>query len=229
MYSRAAYIGAWPACIIAVIAVRLLGRIISPACVGGERRPLSWEAGNSGMFCAATSQQSLVGLKIIAMFDDDPSPYSPIPGIPVLGPLSAARDFAEKHGISYCVIAMPNLHGRSLASAIESHGHYFRHLLIIPDLFGVSSLWVHAKDLGGILGLEVNQVLLRCWPRMLKRTVEFVATALAMIPLTVLFALIALIVKLTSPGPVFYRHPRYGKNGRIFKAWKFRSMYINGK
>lgn len=57
-----------------------------------------------------------------------------------------------------------------------------------------------------------------------KRTFDIVSSGLGLIILSWLFLLIAIIIKCTSKGPVFYGHKRVGKHGKIFKVWKFRSM-----
>ena len=59
---------------------------------------------------------------------------------------------------------------------------------------------------------------------MLKRTFDLLASALGLIILSPIFALIALLIRLTSPGPVFYRARRVGQGGREFTLYKFRSM-----
>jgi Undecaprenyl-phosphate galactose phosphotransferase WbaP len=96
--------------------------------------------------------------------------------------------------------------------------------LVVPDLFGLSSLWVAARDLQGTVALEVRQQLLLPGPRLLKRVLDLAATlALGLFSLPVL-ALVAVAVKLDSPGPVFFAQTRIGKGGRKFRAWKFRTM-----
>ena len=85
-------------------------------------------------------------------------------------------------------------------------------------------MWVQTRDLGGILGLEVQRNLLMSWPRFSKRFFDLVSCVLgliAVIPLTIFFSA---LIKLSSAGPVFYSQERIGRNGKPFRAWKFRSM-----
>lgn len=63
----------------------------------------------------------------------------------------------------------------------------------------------------------------------LKRALDFVLCTLGLIVLSPLFLLIALGVKLSSPGPIFYSQKRIGKNGQEFKMWKFRSMKVSAE
>lgn len=60
-----------------------------------------------------------------------------------------------------------------------------------------------------------------------KRCFDFIASFCGMVVLSPVFAVIAVVVYLSDPGPVFYGHERLGKNGKKIRIWKFRSMYTN--
>jgi Undecaprenyl-phosphate galactose phosphotransferase WbaP len=100
----------------------------------------------------------------------------------------------------------------------------FSDVIVVPDLAGFSSLWVEARDLNGMLGLQVHQRLLATGPRIIKRAVDLCAVLAGTVFALPLAIAIAVAIKLTSPGPVFYRQTRLGSGGRSFTAWKFRSM-----
>ena len=85
------------------------------------------------------------------------------------------------------------------------------------------------KDLGGILGIEVRQQLLRLGPKIAKALVDIIVTVVALVISAPLIPLITLLIKLDSKGPVFYRQTRYGKDGKPFEAWKFRTMVENAE
>ncbi|MBE9113369.1 undecaprenyl-phosphate galactose phosphotransferase WbaP, partial [Nodosilinea sp. LEGE 07298] len=167
------------------------------------------------------------GLKPVAVLDDDRDRSDTICGVPVVGPLSIAPLLARKHDIHYAIVAMPGVQREKLLRILERYGRTFPHLMMIPDLFGVASLWVSSKDLGGILGLEIRQQLLLPGPRLIKALLDMGLTVVIGIVVLPLLALIAVLVKLDSPGPIFYGHPRLGQNNIPFIAWKFRSMVSN--
>jgi lipopolysaccharide/colanic/teichoic acid biosynthesis glycosyltransferase len=64
---------------------------------------------------------------------------------------------------------------------------------------------------------------------MIKRLFDMLVSGIGLLLLSPLFLVVALIVKLTSPGPVFYRGERVGRHGRIFRIYKFRSMVVNAE
>jgi Undecaprenyl-phosphate galactose phosphotransferase WbaP len=163
-----------------------------------------------------------LGLRPVAILDDRHA-GTEMHGLPVLT-LRTAELLADRR-IPYAVVGQPAEGRDALLKLIEKEAEHFPHLVIVPDLYGFSSLWVDATDLGGILGLEVKRRLLMPGPRFIKRTSDLILTIigglLIALPLTLLFAA---LIKLDSRGPIFYGQTRLGRNGKHFTAWKFRSM-----
>jgi len=126
--------------------------------------------------------------------------------------------------VPFCILALPDSPRQRLLQRIEHYGKLFPRVIVVPDLFGYSVLWVAGRDLGGVLGLEVRQQLLRPGPRLLKRLFDLACTAPALVLAAPLFLVTALLVKCSGPGPVFYGQKRIGQGGRAFRVWKFRSM-----
>jgi Undecaprenyl-phosphate galactose phosphotransferase WbaP len=138
-----------------------------------------------------------------------------------------APALARRWRIRCAIIAFQELPPRKLLDLLTRHGETFSRIIVISELAGMASLCVEATDINGILGLEIRQRLLLPGARIAKRTIDLALTIALGILLAPLIVMIALAVKLTSPGPVFYGQRRYGKNGVPFTAWKFRSMVQN--
>lgn len=155
--------------------------------------------------------------------------FAEVDGVPVVGDLSLAPVLAQRLKIPYAVVAMPGVDSHKLLQIVERIGGKFSHLLIIPDLFGFATLGVPAKNLGGILGVEVRQQLLLPGPRLAKRVMDVTLTCLGGIFVLPFLVLIALLIKIDSRGPVFYTQKRLGKDGEHFKAYKFRTMHGDGE
>ncbi|ETA74629.1 sugar transferase [Ligilactobacillus equi] len=84
--------------------------------------------------------------------------------------------------------------------------------------------------------MEVKQVTLsqekinrRYFYRCVKRLFDFCASLIALIPLSVIFLLIAILIKLDDRGPIMFTQTRVGRNGKLFKIYKFRSMRVNAE
>ena len=155
--------------------------------------------------------------------------FAEVDGVPVVGDLSLAPILAQRLKIPYAVLAMPGVDGPKLLQIVERVGGKFSHLLVIPDLFGFATLGVPAKNLGGILGVEVRQQLLLPGPRLAKRVMDVALTGMGVFFVLPFLALIALLIKLDSKGPIFYTQARLGKDGEFFKAYKFRTMHGDGE
>lgn len=218
-----------------VLLTWLLGSVSLPAARSATRKicgPQKWfgrsvvvlGAGKTGEEVIRALQKSPgFGLKPVAVLDDESPRRSELCGVPVVGKLALAPALAQA-GLRYGILAMPSLSRAGLLEVIRSYGQAFDRLLLIPNLLGMSSLWVKATDLGGILGLEIRHNLLHLPERIVKRAMDLLVVALLAPFLLPAFCIIGCLIKLTSRGPLFYGHPRIGQDSRAFKAWKFRTM-----
>jgi Undecaprenyl-phosphate galactose phosphotransferase WbaP len=218
LFSRLAFTGAWALSIVLVILFRNLVR-------SGLARQRWWGipvvvfgAGQTGRRVVnLLSAHPSMGLKVAVVLDDDPSTHS-------LGSLALAPLIADQYGLSYAIVAMPNVGTARLHEILRRYAHRFRHFLVIPKIAELGMLWVSTRELGGVLGLEMSQNLLRAAPRAAKRMVDILLAMIAAVLLAPVLIGVAAIVRMTSRGPVFYSQPRIGKNRRVFRAWKFRTM-----
>ncbi len=225
-YSRLVFLMAW-----------LLSLLLVPIVRGGLRHLASGQAwwGQPVIILGAGQTGELVlrtllhnpglGLKPIALLDDDPSKQGRlIEGVLVSGGVASAPQLAQQFKLSYAILAMPGVEPRRLLEILETYGQTFEHLLVIPDLFGFASLWVASRDLAGVLSLEVRQQLLLPVPRFTKACVDFSLSVLIGLVAMPILLLIGVLIFLDSPGPIFYRQARLGRQGKTFYAVKFRSM-----
>ncbi|MDP9055647.1 MAG: undecaprenyl-phosphate galactose phosphotransferase WbaP [Acidobacteriota bacterium] len=197
----------------------------------------SWWGRPTVMFGSGTAARAAVnhvlahpgmGFKIVAVFDDSLPDWPELieNGITVSHERNASAA-ARTGGVTHAILALPRQAGEDVQRVLRGEARLFRNLLIIPDLPGISSLWAETRDFGGLLGLHVRQSLLQREARMLKRLCDILIAGSAIMLLTPVFLVIVLAMLISSPGPLFYGHVRIGEYGRIFRAWKFRSMCNN--
>lgn len=228
VYSRGIFLLAWLLSIGLVLAGRALTRHAFAQKRWWGYPVMVLGAGKTGEMVVRTLQQRpRIGLKPVVVLDDNPDKHGSLHNVPVLGGVELAPVLAKARKIPYAIVAMPGVSRDRLLQILEQYGQTFAHLLIIPDLFGFSSLWVEAKDMGGILGLEVRQQLLLPGPRLAKFLIDRLITLMGGLIVLPFIILIALLIRLDSPGPILYGQIRIGQNGESFKAWKFRSMVRN--
>jgi Undecaprenyl-phosphate glucose phosphotransferase len=95
---------------------------------------------------------------------------------------------------------------------------------VFPDVFQIMATEVSIGDLGGLPLLTMRDVALRGWRLTVKRVIDLVGSAVALVMLSPLMMFIAVLIKLDSEGPVFYSQERMGLDGKRFMMLKFRSM-----
>jgi len=224
-YSRGAFVFAWGLALVLVPLGRALVRELFARKPWWGAAVLVLGAGKTGeAVVRALRKQPGLGLKPIALLDDDPAKQGrEVEGVPVVGGLERAQEFAQM-GVKHAIVAIPGVARERLLELLERHGADFPHLTLIPDLFGLASLWVTSRDLGGVLGLEVRQRLLLPGPCIIKRIIDVGLIILFALPIALLGVLLSLLIRLDSPGSAFYGHPRIGLAAQRFRAWKFRSM-----
>ncbi|HEY9696379.1 MAG TPA: undecaprenyl-phosphate galactose phosphotransferase WbaP [Trichocoleus sp.] len=228
VYDRLVFVVAWILSLILVPLSRALMRALCAAQPWWGYPVMVLGAGKTGeMVIRTLKRRPGIGLKPVLVLDDDPEKHGFLHGVPVAGGVELAPALARRRGIPYAIVAMPGVPRDRLLSLLEQYGSSFAHLLIIPDLFEFSSLWVAAKDMGGILGLEVRQRLLLPGPRFAKFLIDLIATLLGGCIILPMILIISILIKLSSPGPIFYRQTRIGQGGQRFRAWKFRTMVQN--
>ena len=170
-----------------------------------------------------------MSLRPVACLDDVPNAQGECAGVPVAGPLSMAHALASALHVRHALVAMPEIAREELLWMLDDWGTIFRHVILIPDLFGVASLWVAARDLGGILGLELRQNLLVPWNRWIKRALDIAGALVLGAAALPLIAVAGLWIKLTSRGPLIYRQEREGEGGRSLSMPKLRTMHLDAE
>jgi Undecaprenyl-phosphate galactose phosphotransferase WbaP len=188
-------------------------------------------AGETGRIMVETLlREPGFGLKPVAVFDHTQTWVDSelASKVTVLHDFVHAAEVARNTKAAYAVIAMPASEPESLIDTIEEHvSPYFSRILIIPPLFRWSSLWIRPKSFGDILGLEVIQQASMPDRQVPKRLLDLALSSLALLFLAPILLAIMIAIKIESPGPALFGHLRIGRNGRFFRAWKFRTMAHN--
>ncbi len=100
---------------------------------------------------------------------------------------------------------------------------------IIPDMYDILLGIVKMNHVYGAVLLEVRQGLMPRWQRLIKRGLDVLVSIVLLLVLSPLYLYITIRVRLSSPGPVFYRQERIGQYGRPFFILKFRSMMVGAE
>lgn len=156
------------------------------------------------------------------------SPLSSI--MPCLGDLDDLRRIAKNQRIEEAIVALePDQKDmlQEILLAINTCGDII--IKITPDARDISVGAIHQRSIFHAPFIVINNRLMPEWQYSLKRIFDISISLVAMILLSPVYVVTAIIVKATSPGPVFYAQERIGYLGRPFKMHKFRSMYVDAE
>ncbi len=143
------------------------------------------------------------------------------------GSWAQTYELAEQKGVYWAVVVPSDAGPAAMSALIAKHLTALPHIHILTDPIDVADGWAKHQQFEGLAGIQIQQNLMFPLPRITKRCMDLVASVIGGIMLLPLLFYIAVAVKMSSRGPILYAHDRIGKNGRHFKAWKFRSMFEN--
>lgn len=149
--------------------------------------------------------------------------------IPYLGHFDDLESIIRENEIEEVIIALESIeHDRikRIVSRLEGGDVKIR---VLPDMYDILSGSVEMSNIFGALLVEVNSEVMPVWQRTFKRIIDITVSVIALIVLLPLFLVLAIAVKVSSPGPVFFTQKRIGKNGLPFSIIKFRTMVVDAE
>ncbi len=209
---------------------RVVARIIFKvgAYSGVARRVLIVGAGEVGQRVGDMIREyNWTGLELVGYVDDGEEAFPD--WIHVLGRVGDARDLVETQQIDDVVIALPQHAYGKVSRLVFSLHDLPVNMRVVPDYFSLALYRATVDDFGGLPMINLRDPALNEYQRLLKRLFDLVVGGLLFILLAPFFAIIALLIKLDSPGPVFFHQTRVGENGRQFDMVKFRSMVVDAE
>jgi exopolysaccharide biosynthesis polyprenyl glycosylphosphotransferase len=152
------------------------------------------------------------------------APGETVGDVPIIGTTGQIPDLIDAHNVDEVIIALPEASHRELVQLISKCQRGKVSIKVYPDIFAYMSGGLTVDDLNGMPMLSVRDVALRGWKLSLKRGMDIVGSFIGLVLLSPLLALTAFLIKLESPGPVFFCQERMGLDGHPFPMIKFRSM-----
>ena len=142
------------------------------------------------------------------------------------GPWSEARNLAERHHAYWAVLVESTGSNNDVTSVVEEHLGNIPQVYVVSELTGMPDPWDRHRMDEGLSGFMIEQHLLLPMQQMVKRVMDLIIVTIAGLCFLPVFLGLAIAVKLTSQGPIFYGHKRIGKGNSRFHAWKFRTMVM---
>jgi len=213
-------------CLLAMGLTRLLARVglrLLRKFGYNQRHAIIVGAGKVGRELANKLESyDWAGIEVSGFFaDHDHEGVSGPDSPPILGPVAGCLDYCTLKCPDMVIIALPLREEETINRLTWTLGTSGIQVLMVPDLFAYGLQKAKLQQIGEVPVLAFN--LFPAW----KRTFDVIFSALALLALAPLFLLIALLLKMTGRGPVFYSHQRIGETGQSFGCLKFRTMHVD--
>jgi len=201
----------------------------------GVRRVVIYGGGYTGRrVLSALLQSPKLGLSPVAIIDDNPElngkrifelSYRRHRSVSVQhGPVT--RELLKSLQCDLLVIAIPSLTREKFPATVQAAAEASAEVAFLPDQ-AVSDLWAESIDIDGLLLTSVGSPTAAWYYDITKRALDILGSSILLFLLSFVLVAISLLVRLDSPGPVFFVQERVGKKGRLFKMYKFRSMHTD--
>lgn len=218
-----------------MVAAALLGAVVVPLCRGffrvicaraewwGQPAVVIGEKEEALTVTDTLKRWPEIGLRPVALLTDRPVD-TPIWS----GPSGTALHVAANHDIPYAIVVEPNLDAEEHDHLVARYSKFFDNVLVVPDVKkGAAALWRTGRSHQGLVGYGVSHYELQVGARFAKRIIDMIGALLLTIVSFPLLLTIAVLIKIDSPGGVFYSQNRMGRQGRCFSVLKFRTMHVD--
>ena len=197
----------------------------------GLKRILVAGAGELGKLVAdRILEHRELGFRVVGFIDDRAGgDHLGHRGLPLLGTLAEAGEIIRRERIDQLYVALPLEEHVKMLDVVEAASRELLDIKVVPDLLQVIALRARLEDLDGVPIVNLTDVPLQGLNSALKRLIDLTLSSAALLVLALPCAIIAALIRMTSPGPIFYRQERMGLDGKAFTVTKFRSMYIGAE
>jgi exopolysaccharide biosynthesis polyprenyl glycosylphosphotransferase len=163
------------------------------------------------------------GVELVGLVDDDP-----MPGTNVLGSIADADWLCKEHGVDRVLVGFSKTHPSETVERLRSlHGKV--PISVVPRYFELMSWRSQVEDIYGLPVIDVAPPHLGRTSQITKRAFDIVGSVVGMVLLLPVLVVTAVIIELSSPGPILFGQARVGRDGRSFTMYKFRTMRVGAE
>ena len=219
----------WMLAVVLVPAARWVSRLTVWSRAAFEERVLIIGAGEVGHTIAAKiGKHAEYRMKLVGFLDDGEARPNGNRGVhlPIMGALSDLSRIVAEEQIDRVIVAFSKARHNDFLHVVRACDDSGVRVNIVPRLFEVVSSRAVVDDVEGIPLLDVAHVELSRFNMAVKRVFDLIVGGVLCVVILPVIAILAMIIKLDSRGPVFYRQERMGRGGKTFLIFKLRSMHV---
>jgi len=173
------------------------------------------------------NKNTAMGLEVSGFFDDRSSDRLGMePDSRLIGALSELGQYAREHRTDVIFIALPIRHLMRVMNLLDDLRDTTASIYYVPDIFVFDLIQARSGEVHGIPVVAMCETPFYGYRGVAKRITDIVLSAIILLLLLPLLALIAVLVKWTSPGPIIFKQRRYGLDGEEIVIYKFRTMKV---
>jgi exopolysaccharide biosynthesis polyprenyl glycosylphosphotransferase len=150
-------------------------------------------------------------------------------GLPVMGNIEDLPDLFRNHPVNEVILACTTLDNDMVAKLIKMCERSDVQFSLIPGFFEILTHQMTVLEIADIPIFRLEERIFQRWGRLVKRAADIAFSGILFLLLSPLLGLISAGIKLDSKGPVLFSHERVGKGEKIFKMYKFRTMFLNAE
>ena len=170
-----------------------------------------------------------LGLRVAGVVTHDDSETESVHGVAALGHFEQLQEILAEHKPDEVLVALSHAQHHQLERVLGLMKDETLDIRVVPDVQAYVTLGCEAEDFDGLPVVRINDSPLHGMAAVMKRCMDILGSAVALILLAPLLALLAVLVRLSSPGPIFYGQERMGLDGKLFRMYKFRSMRVDAE
>ncbi|HRI85065.1 MAG TPA: sugar transferase [Ignavibacteria bacterium] len=188
-------------------------------------------AGKSGKLLAEKLLfENFYGIKITGFLDDNVRKGEDVfKEFLCLGKISDLKETVKKFNVDEIIISIDKIEYESLMELIDRCNELYKSVKLTSELFNIVPEKIVTESYSGIPVVDLSPKVNRNLNYLYKRVFDYTASFIGLIVLSPIFLIISILVKLSSPGEIFFRQIRIGKDGKKFNFYKFRSMYVENE
>jgi exopolysaccharide biosynthesis polyprenyl glycosylphosphotransferase len=209
---------------LGLLSARAGARKLSAVATAPERVILVGRGSLSRLLVDKIRRHPEYRLELIGYIDDSRLAADSEADLPCLGRSEELERICAERAVDRVIVVTPALEGDALADVIRRTMGLSVRVSVIPHVVDVLGPSVEIDDVEGVTVLGINPPALTRSSRFLKRAMDFVIASTVLLVALPVMAVVAVLVKATSPGPILYSQERIGRAGRRFRIRKFRTM-----
>jgi putative colanic acid biosynthesis UDP-glucose lipid carrier transferase len=205
---------------------KIMRRVVSSSV--GSRKVIFAGYNSSSLALARTLEGNpALQLQVHGFFDDRGSDRLNMEAdTRLVGRLADLAAFAKEHAIDVIFIALPMRHIKRVLDLLDDLRDTTASIYYVPDIFVFDLIQARSSELNGIPVVAMCETPFYGYRGLTKRLIDIGVSIAFLVFASPLLLAIALLVKLSSPGPVVFRQRRYGLDGREIMIYKFRTMFV---